>query len=500
MDSTKNINSPPSTNIHLSLAIIYMAIMTSTTATTTTTPTTSVRATIPTTIPHNTNTQNQHQQPTHLHYFSQIPYTNSKGAIIDHMLQNGLITACGKAFRLPDDTTEVKTNNRIAEIVSERNNSRLAELLNMTIIRDKDIIFVGPTTYNRFGKISPYFHKIVLTKSQAVLVMNKGSVLLLPKFLGTFVNSLTVIAFALLCAVFVAAVVWVIETVFGTGHFPSSPGSGLWSSFWFIIVTMTTVGYGDKTPKHSLSRLIVMGWLLFGLMLVALVTASAWNAINAEVNVRYKDVAGLENSAEIRLVSKNLLANPIAYSDYPSIFEAVRSNNSIKAAVVDKYIAAEFVNPNDEDKDMVIERFVGADYEVVLYVYYNDSVLGCQPHEIGTILQERIEEEKLRLVELKTKPIQIDPYVLRTIFDIFDGTDNGLMMYMTIGAAIILVLAAVGELLHRFTCCKGKVEEGDRRSKKERKRYKELRSLIEKFVQEEVEFELKKRTNKKQAF
>ena len=476
-----------STNTHLILVIINMAILARVAATITTETTTTTSTTQQT-----TDAPSTHQQPTHLHFFSQIPYTNSKGAIIDNMLQNGLITACGKAFRLPDTTTEVETNNRIAEIVSERNDSRLAELLNMSAVRDDDIIFVGPTTYNKFGEISPYFYKIVLTKSQAVLVMQKDSVLLLPKFLGTFANSLTVIVFAIQCAVFVAAVVWLIETGFGTGHFPKSPGSGLWSSFWFIIVTMTTVGYGDKTPKHSLSRLIVMGWLVFGLMLVALITASAWNAINAQVNVRHENVAGLENSAEIRLVRKNLLANPIEYTDYPSIFEAVRSNDSIKAALVDKYIAAEFVDPNDENKDIVIERVVETDYEVVLYVYFNASVLGCQPDEISSIVQGRIEEDKLRLVDLKTKPIRIDPYVLRTIVDIFDGTDKGLMMYMTVGAAIILALAMMGELFCRLNCCKGK-EVGDKNDSRRQQRYNELRSMIEKFVQEEVEFELKKK-------
>jgi len=39
---------------------------------------------------------------------------------------------------------------------------------------------------------------------------------------------------------------------------------------WFVIVTISTVGYGEMTPRSFLGRLITLPLLLFGLLLIAL--------------------------------------------------------------------------------------------------------------------------------------------------------------------------------------------------------------------------------------
>ena len=437
-----------------------------------------------------------HNKPTHIYYFNQAPYAYSAqngewNGIIKAMLSKGLLTVCNKSFRLTDNVTAIETNSNIVNIITETDVTRLAQILNInTSLTDDDIILVGPTTYDRFNTISPLFQKLHLTKSRPVLVMSKGKVLLLPKFLGTFGNSLTVIVFAILCAILVAAVVWSVETIFGTGHFPSSPGSGIWSSFWFIIVTMTTVGYGDKTPKHPLSRVIVMAWLIFGLMLVALITSSAWNAMNNEVNVRSRNVAVLENSTEQSIVIKRLLANPIPFNDYQSIMNAVETNETIAAALFDKRIAGDFLPPKEKIGKIVIEREIKRDTDVYMYAYYNNVALGCRPSEIGAIGKANVEEEKIRLVDENTKPIQIDSYVLRYVHEIFDGTDNGLLMYMTTAAVAIVLFSAIGELVYRrrgkgswFGCGDDEKKEEEKRWK----RYKELEKHIQRFVDKEVE-------------
>ncbi|EPS97556.1 hypothetical protein FOMPIDRAFT_1061807 [Fomitopsis schrenkii] len=44
------------------------------------------------------------------------------------------------------------------------------------------------------------------------------------------------------------------------------------ASAWFVAVTITTVGYGDLTPRSFLGRLITIPLLVFGLLLIALPT------------------------------------------------------------------------------------------------------------------------------------------------------------------------------------------------------------------------------------
>ncbi|KZT67224.1 voltage-gated potassium channel [Daedalea quercina L-15889] len=50
-------------------------------------------------------------------------------------------------------------------------------------------------------------------------------------------------------------------------QFASIPAAG-----WFVIVTITTVGYGEITPRSFLGRLITVPLLVFGLLLIALPT------------------------------------------------------------------------------------------------------------------------------------------------------------------------------------------------------------------------------------
>ncbi|CED85353.1 voltage-gated potassium channel [Phaffia rhodozyma] len=61
---------------------------------------------------------------------------------------------------------------------------------------------------------------------------------------------------------------------------------------WFVLVTITTVGYGEVTPRSALGKIIVVPLLMFGLLLIALPSfvlgrnfATVWDALrHAEQN------------------------------------------------------------------------------------------------------------------------------------------------------------------------------------------------------------------------
>ena len=46
------------------------------------------------------------------------------------------------------------------------------------------------------------------------------------------------------------------------------------TSLWWAIVSMTTVGYGDYTPKTDLGRVLAVIIMLSGISLIAIVTAT----------------------------------------------------------------------------------------------------------------------------------------------------------------------------------------------------------------------------------
>ena len=79
-----------------------------------------------------------------------------------------------------------------------------------------------------------------------------------------------VFLFVLLIA---AHIIWVLERRHNP-QFPESYPQGLWHSIWWAVVTVTTVGYGDKTPKGASGRLFGLVWILAGYFVFAYFTAS----------------------------------------------------------------------------------------------------------------------------------------------------------------------------------------------------------------------------------
>jgi len=51
---------------------------------------------------------------------------------------------------------------------------------------------------------------------------------------------------------------------------------------YWAVVTMTTVGYGDKTPKTSIGRLVAIFWMLGSVALISVLSATLVSRLTAE--------------------------------------------------------------------------------------------------------------------------------------------------------------------------------------------------------------------------
>lgn len=75
-------------------------------------------------------------------------------------------------------------------------------------------------------------------------------------------------------AILVAAhVIWWLERRHNE-DFASPYRRGLWDSFYWSVVTMSTVGYGDKVARRVSGRAFALLWIVFGTLLFAAFTAS----------------------------------------------------------------------------------------------------------------------------------------------------------------------------------------------------------------------------------
>ncbi len=77
--------------------------------------------------------------------------------------------------------------------------------------------------------------------------------------------------------VFVLALVgffiWLAERKQNPTQFPDSPVRGIGIGVWLALVTMTTVGYGDRVPRTVAGRLVAAVWMLLSMIVASSLTA-----------------------------------------------------------------------------------------------------------------------------------------------------------------------------------------------------------------------------------
>jgi len=82
----------------------------------------------------------------------------------------------------------------------------------------------------------------------------------------------------LIALFFAAHIIWIMERRHNP-EFSKGYLNGLWQSIWWALVTVTTVGYGDKTPKGKMGQLFGMIWILAGYFVLAYFTASVTSTV-----------------------------------------------------------------------------------------------------------------------------------------------------------------------------------------------------------------------------
>jgi polar amino acid transport system substrate-binding protein len=100
---------------------------------------------------------------------------------------------------------------------------------------------------------------------------------------------------------------------------------------YWAVVTMTTVGYGDKTPKTHTGRIVAILWMLSSLVLVSLLSTSLVSRLTAErVETRNLAAAIDLNEKKLAVVAQSsgveyLDELHLQYMKYKSLPEALDS-------------------------------------------------------------------------------------------------------------------------------------------------------------------------------
>ncbi|NME70474.1 transporter substrate-binding domain-containing protein [Flammeovirga aprica] len=100
--------------------------------------------------------------------------------------------------------------------------------------------------------------------------------------------------FTLIVIVFLfGTLVWWVEKKYNTSDFRDGI-DGVMDGIWWSTVTITTVGYGDKTPKTTLGRVISMVWMFVAISLISSFTATITSTLTInQLEAQIKSISDL---------------------------------------------------------------------------------------------------------------------------------------------------------------------------------------------------------------
>ena len=180
---------------------------------------------------------------------------------------------------------------------------------------------------------------------------------IMERLIRSCVNLWPLLVIVLILSLIAGFIVWVMETWINKGEFRRMFFSGWIDGFWWGFISMTTVGYGDKVPKTVISRLFSVVWILIGITICSMFTASLTNEISSASTQEKNDMHGGNiGSIKNRVFDASLIAKHggtlketkgISLTD--DIMELTKMLNSgeINGFFLDKYTFMYIMKSND---------------------------------------------------------------------------------------------------------------------------------------------------------
>ena len=203
--------------------------------------------------------------------------------------------------------------------------------------------------------------------------MSRGEGWVNPLEIFFSVDFLNIIGTLLVAVVVAAHLIWLVERR-SNPDFPKSYLRGVWDSIWYTTVTLTTVGYGDRTARTTAGRVIALVWMFTSLFLVANFTA------NMTTHMTLTRFQGLINGEEdlpgkrIATVTGSTAADYLQFERLPfvsaeNIDEAIRwlHDDQVDAIVYDSPVLLYHASGQERGRvEVVGSRFDTQNYAVAI--------------------------------------------------------------------------------------------------------------------------------------
>lgn len=193
----------------------------------------------------------------------------------------------------------------------------------------------------------------------------------------------------------VGALAWLAERRANAEQFGGGTLEGLGSGFWWSAVTMTTVGYGDKSPRTFWGRILGIVWMFTSIIIIAGVTgaiASAFTVQSLRSGVDdLDDLLRLRTATLVGSTSERFLVDAGAR---PRGYE--RIEGALAALETDEYDALVYDAP-------VLKHYIASHHagslEVLPLEFGQEAYAIAVPEE-----SERLEAINRALLDFLTRP------------------------------------------------------------------------------------------------
>lgn len=268
----------------------------------------------------------------------------------------------------------------IAESICARNGLKpefvyydtVQDVLNAVETGECDINFSGITITAAGEKRVDFSHPFFDSGLILAVKNNPDS-----KFLDLSLKILKVIGYSLLIFLIgltvVAHAIWFFEkTDSDPKGFSNNYKKGILDAYWWAVVTMTTVGYGDKTPKKIIGRVIASIWMIIGIIWFAAFTATLTSSMTVN-RIGHGEIKGVEDLRDktVSVIKGTTSENYMQYYDvtimlsdtFDDLIRALKSEN-VDAIVYDAP-ALMYAAKKDPSIKVVGEMFDEQRYGVV---------------------------------------------------------------------------------------------------------------------------------------
>ncbi|XP_068727599.1 protein sidekick homolog [Montipora capricornis] len=155
-----------------------------------------------------------------------------------------------------------------------------------------------------------------------------------------------IFAMSFALAILTGIIIWFVESETNYKQFYHFFHKGLPEGVWWSLITMTTVGYGDKYPKTIMGRFIAIVWFLTGIVLSSLLISSLTSSMSVRILdqrldvTRGKKVGSLPQFPEYDILLRHIstAGGSKTYSSLEQLVDAL-GNNEVDGILVDLYTA-----------------------------------------------------------------------------------------------------------------------------------------------------------------